>query len=341
LTCGHPFSYFGYPQSFDDGEARHECGVVLPSHGEISERACMSLFRRSSGIRNSGDSRAQARNLVLDPIRRAYPKRWAKFVASGCEKFLRAYHNEDHWRLQYNGEAEIIRRFFANTTTAVVALDVGSHHGEWTEQFLAFGPNSSVVCFEILPAIRQRLKERFATDTRVSIADCGLSDRVDIVKVTWNKSCAPTSSICPLLESRHYEAADLSVVSCAVQTGDEYLCENPVGQIDFLKIDTEGHEVPVLKGFAQLLTSVYAPRVIQFEYGITWLAGRHRLVDVYSILQGNNYSIGRLYPGGVDFKRYELSDESFRMGNYIAVRDPGLLKAFRLGMAKGAPGVCG
>ena len=151
------------------------------------------MFRRSSGIRKAGDSRAQARNLVLDPIRRSYAKRWAKFVAFGCEKFLKAYHNEDHWRMEYNGEAEIIRRFFANTATEVVALDVGAHHGEWTEQFLALGPNNCVVCFEILPAIRDQLKERFSTDIRVSIADCGLSDRVAIVKVTWNKSCPPTS----------------------------------------------------------------------------------------------------------------------------------------------------
>ena len=288
----------------------------------------MRLFAKSSGIRTLGDSRAQARNLALDPIRHSYPKRWAKLVAAGCEKFLRAYYNEDHWRMQANGEAEIIRRFVANSNTSVVALDVGAHHGEWAAQFLSLGPNSFVVCFEIVPAIRDKLKQHFSADTRVSIADCGLSDQVGIVKVTWNKSCGPSSSISG--ESRHYEGAELTVVSCAVQTGDKYLCENAIGQIDFLKIDTEGHEVPVLKGFAQLLGSAQAPRVIQFEYGTTWLAGRHRLADAYSILQCKNYSIGRLYPDGVDFKQYELSDESFRMGNYVAVRESTLLKAFQL-----------
>src|SRR5215831_17655134 len=128
----------------------------------------MRLFRKSPAM--GGDSRAQARNLILDPIRRSYPKRWAKVVASGCEKFLRAYHNENHWRMQYNGEAEIMRRFFANHPSPVVALDVGSHDGEWAEHFLALSPNSSVTCFEILPAIRDRLKERFSKDRRVSIA---------------------------------------------------------------------------------------------------------------------------------------------------------------------------
>src|SRR5262249_51897117 len=134
----------------------------------------------------------------------------------------------------------------------------------------------------------------------------------------------------PLLEGRYYQGADLTIVSCAVQTGDEYLRENQVALVGFLKIDTEGHEIPVLKGFAELLAGSRAPRVIQFEYGTTWLAGRHRLSDAYSILERNNYSIGRLYPAGVAFKRYEASDESFRMGNYIAARDPELLKAFQL-----------
>jgi len=272
----------------------------------------------------------QPRDLVLDHIRRSHPKRWARIVASGCEKFLRAYHNEEHWRMEYNGEAEIIRRFTAKYRKPLVAFDVGSHQGDWADQFLAIAPGSFVTCFEILPAIRDRLEKRLSHDRRVSIASCGLSDRADIVKVTWNKSFDTTNSITPSLEGGYYEGSELSVVSCAVQTGDEYLRENSISQIDFLKIDTEGHEVPVLQGFAQLLASVHAPPVIQFEYGTTWLAGRHKLADVYSMLGCNSYSIGRLYPGGVDFKRYALSDENFRMGNYIAVRDPALSKVFQL-----------
>jgi FkbM family methyltransferase len=271
------------------------------------------------------------RNFLLNHIRRSHSKRWARFAAAGCEKFLRAFHNEEHWSMEQNGETEIIRRLLPHLTTkSPIALDVGAHEGEWADQLLRVAPNSFVTCFEVLPSIRDRLRNRFSEDRRVTVAQCGLSSSAAVLEVTWNRSFDTTNAIAPALEGRFYKGSDLCLVPCEVKTGDEYLRSAAIERVDFLKIDTEGHEVSVLKGFCQLLASPYGPRVIQFEYGSTWLAGRHTLADVYKML-APMYSIGRLYPDGVDFKPYELSDENFRMGNYIAAKaEPTLLKALQL-----------
>ena len=94
-----------------------------------------------------------------------------------------------------------------------------------------------------------------------------------------------------------------------------------LSRVDLLKIDVEGHEIEVLSGFRDTLASPERrPRVIQFEYGHTWLPARHTLMEAYDLLRRSGYIVGRLYPDGVDFKPYSLADDHFRMGNYIAAQ---------------------
>ena len=89
--------------------------------------------------------------------------------------------------------------------------------------------------------------------------------------------------------------------------------------IDILKIDTEGHDFCVLKGFSNFLQKAKI-KVIQFEYGKTCIPPRITLGDFYNLLEPLGYSIGRLYPNQVKFQEYNLfRDEHFRMGNYVAV----------------------
>jgi len=48
-----------------------------------------------------------------------------------------------------------------------------------------------------------------------------------------------------------------------IKTGKDYIINNNIKNIDFLKIDTEGYELNVLKGFEDHLENV---KIIQFEY---------------------------------------------------------------------------
>jgi hypothetical protein len=83
----------------------------------------------------------------------------------------------------------------------------------------------------------------------------------------------------------------------------------------------EGHEAAVIEGGLDLLSQANAPAMIQFEYGDTWLPAARTLGDVQSLLEERGYSVGRLFPDHVAFKAYEYTDDHFRMGNMIAVRD--------------------
>ena len=108
-------------------------------------------------------------------------------------------------------------------------------------------------------------------------------------------------------------------VSCEVRSGDEYLREQAIERIDFLKLDVEGAERLVLQGFAQTLEAGRID-VIQFEYGKVAILTHFLLKDFYDVLEGKGYAVGKLFPDHVDFRAYKLEDEDFLGPNYVAVR---------------------
>jgi len=62
--------------------------------------------------------------------------------------------------------------------------------------------------------------------------------------------------------------------------------DKSITNIDFLKIDTEGYELDVLQGFEDSLKNI---KIIQFEYGGTFLDNNIKLIDVINYLDQNGF----------------------------------------------------
>lgn len=71
-----------------------------------------------------------------------------------------------------------------------------------------------------------------------------------------------------------------------IQNASDYIVQNNIQTIDFLKIDTEGYEFDVLKGFGDLLVRV---NIIQFEYGGTYIDNQIKLKEVIDYLQKHGF----------------------------------------------------
>lgn len=67
-----------------------------------------------------------------------------------------------------------------------------------------------------------------------------------------------------------------------VKKGEDYINEHNIKNIDFLKIDTEGFEFNVIKGFGNYLKNI---KIIQFEYGGTFLDNNVKLIEVIDYLR--------------------------------------------------------
>ena len=72
----------------------------------------------------------------------------------------------------------------------------------------------------------------------------------------------------------------------SIKKAKDYVVEKNLQNIDFLKIDTEGYEFAVLKGFENCLDNI---KIIQFEYGGTFIDNGVKLIDVIDYLKEKGF----------------------------------------------------
>src|ERR1700737_2397319 len=80
-----------------------------------------------------------------------------RYVASGAEKYLRAYNNLWNWNFRYNGEANALRTI--TSTVAGDVLDVGANEGQWASMALEIIDRKRLHCFEVVPQTFEKLKK--------------------------------------------------------------------------------------------------------------------------------------------------------------------------------------
>ena len=253
-------------------------------------------------------------------------RRWPilRGIAAAAEKYLRAYYNEDFYDFAHNGEAFVLGQLRAWLGGAPTTIwDVGANRGDWADEAHNALPQARIVGFEMVPDIFRQLAARYGSQTWITTECLGLSDRGGPDTAYWNLAHDTTSAVSPSLDQGPFVDGQVRTVTCQFTTGDLYAEEH--GAPTFIKVDTEGHELRVLRGCKSLLSGGNV-QLMQFEYGSTYLGSGARLEQIYELLSPLGYSIGRLFPNYVDFQKYSLRDESFRMGNYIAARDDNLIR---------------
>lgn len=192
-------------------------------------------------------------------------------------------------------------------------FDVGSNMGEWTRMVLTKMPDVKIHAFEPIPEVYQRYVNMLHPDERLMPNPFGLSKECEIRDLLFDHENDRLTTPCMELNREKPEVRTVFMID-----GDNYCKSRGVETIDFLKIDTEGHEYQVLLGLKDMLEKQRI-KIIQFEYGYANVLTKDLLIDFYKLLSPLGYSIGKLSPFGVDFKTYGLLDEDFKGPNYVAV----------------------
>lgn len=214
---------------------------------------------------------------------------------------------------EQNGEAALLRKLSQLATQDSVVLDVGANVGNWAESWLSCSIESRLYCFEIVPKVFEKLESRFVSNSRVIALPFGLSDTSGKTSISYISESDSGSSLNVLPWTQEKEEVEVEILK-----GDDFVRGGSINEIFFLKIDTEGHELNVLKGFKEMLRRQKIVN-IQFEYGYTYIPNRVFLADVYQMLSEHGFRIGSIYPEGVDFKDYDIfRDDDFKMRNYFA-----------------------
>jgi FkbM family methyltransferase len=216
------------------------------------------------------------------------------------------------------GEQRFLTRFFERNPAAVV-LDVGANVGQYSELARELAPAAVVHAFEPHPvsfAELTRVPSRIGVVAHpVALGDT--NGEIDIFDYADEAGSQHASAYREVIEDVRKRPSAVWKVPC--KTLDEMAAEMGLDRIGLLKIDTEGYELPVLKG-ARGLIAANVIDVIQFEFNEMNVVSRVFMKDFFALLP--NYRIYRLLTDGViEFEVYDpVFMEVFAFQNMACIR---------------------
>jgi FkbM family methyltransferase len=230
-----------------------------------------------------------------------------------CDRFHRALDNVD-FEIERNGERRVLE--IVSAATPGCLFDVGANSGDWTKLARSLNPAARIHAFEIVPSTRAHLVTATGGLGGIVVADHGLSDAEGVVDVRMGTHSA-MATVFPIEGMEAHASYYDHVVSCRVRRADTYMEAQGLETVDFVKIDAEGMDLRVIRGFGDRLRDV---RAIQFEYGIFNIASHDLLADFCRHLAAHGFVVGKVFPRRVRFFDYHFDLENFHGSNYVAVR---------------------
>jgi FkbM family methyltransferase len=217
-----------------------------------------------------------------------------------------------------NGETRVLD--IVAGSGARVLFDVGANVGEWTRDAHGRFDGAEIHAFEVVPDIAAELRRQVGSLPGVTVNEVGLDAETGEIEVRYYPSFSEGSGFGAHTHDLPYETRRATVT-----TGDLYCRQHGIEHIDLLKVDVEGVEHRVLRGFDGMLRRG-AIDVVQFEYGPFNIESHMLLRDYHEMFAELGYRVGRIFPSYVDFHPYRTPvDEDFRGPNFVAVRDGALI----------------
>ena len=232
------------------------------------------------------------------------------------DKFSTTYHfiyENLNYDCENNGELFLLKKLNLSNNLYCI-FDVGANIGTYSLLARDINKKCLIFAFEPVPETFIALQEN-VSNKEIKIFNFALGSDIREETMIVSKD-SKLSTL--LLENSHLaDKDDVKYVSVKIITGNEFLKTNyDHSQISLLKIDTEGFESEVLKGFRPIISRI---NVIQFEYGKANLLSKYFLKDYFNDYS-NDFYIGKLYPNGVYFyEKYKWDLDDFIGPNFVMV----------------------
>ena len=268
-------------------------------------------------MRNHG-TKYIALNQLAKITRRVHPK--------GTEHVLRALYNPDdragdhfevvmpygdglrmycdtgswvEWRIffygHYNeGVARLIKRY---CRPGAIAIDIGANVGCNTLLMSGcVGAGGRVIAIEPHPQMFQRLRRNIDLNTlaNVQALECAVGEREGALTLfsldTAHSVTATATVYADNLDIWEQPADTYQRFNVRVRALDAILAEQAPGRLDFIKLDTQGHEMPVLAGSRGSIAA-HRPRIV-FKYTPEfWRNAGHDFGDAHAFFEGLGYDL--------------------------------------------------
>jgi FkbM family methyltransferase len=191
-----------------------------------------------------------------------------------------------------------------------VLLDVGANHGAYARLLHKLAPTARIIAFEPHPTTFAILTDLFADLPAIVLINQAVADQPGHLTLYDFRSSDGSTQASLSEAAVAYYSNDIVAHSVDCTTIDGFMMEHAIERIDFLKIDTEGHDLSVLKGARNALRDRKIA-MIQFEFIPANIATGATMHGFFEVLEG--YRISRLCLNGdllplepYDVKRCEI-----------------------------------
>lgn len=232
-----------------------------------------------------------------------------------------AYNNVgilNYKNLQVSGEQHVIKKVLPKYMGASpVLFDVGANIGNYSKVLHNTFPSADIFSFEPNTVTYEALEKNLGEFHNIRRCNLGLSRETKEASIYFEQQ----NHISPFttLYKELVPEQDVLEMSIHLTTLDNFCYEHGIEEIDFLKIDTEGHEYDVLMGAKEMIRNQKV-KIIQFEFNEMHVISRVFLRDLYLLLKG--YDFYRLLPNGLlPLNPYHSRFEIFQFQNILCVRE--------------------
>ncbi len=213
---------------------------------------------------------------------------------------------------RFNGENMIIQKLYKSNIDIQIVFDVGANKGYWSKYFYNIFLKSRFYLFEITPSRLKILAKIKINSFKVLKFGLGCSNKssyfYDYPSLDGENSFFNTR---PDIKSKK--------ILAKFKKGDLFCKNYKIKKIDFLKIDVEGMELEVLRGFNKMIKKKQI-EIIQFEYSIANSISSFMFYELFKFFNKNDYVVGKLTNTGVKFiSEFKVEMNNFKFGpNFIA-----------------------
>lgn len=216
-----------------------------------------------------------------------------------------------------SGEASFLIKYISENQSGVV-LDVGANIGKYSETIRRINSKIDIYSFEPHPVTYKKLIYNL-DGLNINCLNLGVGSVSGTLELHdyANQDGSPHASVYQdVIKAIHKE--DTIKHRIDVINLDDFVIKYDINAIHLLKIDTEGHELEVLRGFENFIKANKVS-IIHFEFNEMNVISRVFFKDFWDFLP--NYNFYRMLPNGLIHIKYysPILCEIFSYQNIVAI----------------------
>lgn len=178
----------------------------------------------------------------------------------------------------------------------IIIVEGGAFHGDDTLRMAQTWPNSKIYSFEPIPELFAQVKEKTSLYQNITCINLALAEKNGLApfwpsenpkkpgKHSQAGSLLPPKERLKYSEIRFKEPFNVQTVSL-----DSWTKQNNIDHIDFLWLDLQGYELPVLEGSLKLLPEIsFIYTEVNF---VEAYAGQKTYPEIVSWLEKHNFEV--------------------------------------------------